>query len=147
MKKILLLAVISFGIVSVKAQKLDAAKVPEIVKQSFEKKYPGIIAKWEKEDNNYEAGFKQNGNEMSAVIEPNGTIAEIETDIKITALPATVLNYVKEHYAGKSIQEAAKNIKADGTITYEAGMADSDLIFDSNGKFIKEVKEGKEEKD
>ena len=142
MKKIVLMSALVAAIgFNACAQKLDAAKVPAEVKASFAKQYPGATARWEKEAGKFEAGFKQNGNTMSALFEPNGTMTESEMDIKITELPATVLAYVKEHYKGKIIKEGAKITKADGTINYEAEVDGKDVIFDTNGKFLKEVKD------
>ena len=123
------------------AQKLDAAKVPAAVKATFAKQYPGAAVKWEREDGKYEASFKQNGNVMSAMFEPNGTFTESEVDIKVAELPAAVLAYVKEHYKGKTIKEAAKITKADGAINYEAEVNGKDVIFDGNGNFLKEMKD------
>ena len=123
------------------AQKLDAPKVPAAVKAAFTKQFPGVTVKWEKEDGKYEAGFKQNGNTMSALFEANGTMTESEMDMKVTDLPANVLAYVKEHYRGKSIKEGAKITKADGTVNYEAEVDGKDVIFDATGKFLKEVKD------
>ena len=123
------------------AQKLDASKVPAAVKAAFTKQFPGATVKWEKEDGKYEAGFKQNGNTMSALFEANGTMTESEMDMKVTDLPAAVLSYVKDHYKGKSIKEGAKITKADGTVNYEAEVGGKDVIFDATGKFLKEVKD------
>ena len=123
------------------AQKLDASKVPASVKAAFAKQFPKTTVKWEKEDGKYEAGFKQNGNTMSALFETNGTMTESEMDIKVTDLPASVLSYVKEHYKGKRIKEGAKITKADGTVNFEAEVDGKDVIFDATGKFLKEVKE------
>lgn len=121
------------------AQKLDASKIPPPVKTSFEKKYPGVPGKWEKEDGNYEVNFKQGGTGMSMVIKPDGTIAETETDIKVSELPVSAQNYVKEHYKGKTIKESARITKEDGTVNYEAEVGGKDVLFDADGKFIKEV--------
>lgn len=142
MKRSLMLVIIasSFAFVAC-GQKLDAAKVPAAVKAGFAKAYPGAIAKWEKENGNYEVNFKKDGNDMSMLIQPNGSIVETETDIKISDLPAIVLTYVKEHYAGKTIKEAAKLVKADGSVNYEAEVNGKDVIFDANGKFIREAKD------
>jgi hypothetical protein len=142
MKKVSILVMMfaSFAI-SACAQKLDASKVPAAVKASFVKEYPGSIAKWEKENGNYEVNFKKDGTNMSLLIQPNGSIVETETDIKITDLPATVLAYVKEHYPGKNVKEAAKIVKADRSVNYEAEVNGKDVIFDINGKFIKEAKD------
>ena len=127
--------------ISACGQKLDASKVPAAVKTTFATKYAGLSAKWEKEDGKYEANFKQDGNTMSAMFMPNGTFTESEMDIKVSDLPASVLLYVKQHYAGKTIKAGAKITKADGTVNYEAEVSGKDVIFDTNGKFIKEVKE------
>ena len=123
-----------------RAQKMDASKVPAAVKESFGKKFPGLDAKWEKEDGKYEANFKQGTTIMSAIFEPNGIFKESEMDIKITDLPASVLAYLKEHYIGKSIKEGSRITMADGTVNYEAEVDGKDVIFDANGKFLKEIK-------
>ena len=119
--------------------------MPAAVKTSFTKQYPGTIAEWEKEDGKYEAGFKQGGNNMSALFEANGTMTESEMDIKVSDLPASVLTYVKEHYKGKTIKEGAKITKADGTVNYEAEVDGKDVIFDAEGKFIKDEKEAEKD--
>ena len=123
------------------AQRLDASKVPAAVKSSFAKQYPGVTAKWEKEAGNYEVNFKQNGTTMSALYDANGNPQETEMDIKVTELPATVQAYVKEHYKGKTVKEAAKITKADGTVNYEAEVGGVDVIFDVSGKFLNEAKD------
>ena len=137
MKKLMMMSALATVIgFSACAQKIDASKVPVAVKSSFEKQFPGAVAKWEKEDGKFEAGFKKDGNTMSALFEANGTMTESEIDIKVADLPATVLAYVKEHYKGKSIKEGAKITKANGTVNYEAEVDGKDVIFDANGKFI-----------
>ena len=141
MKKIMLMAVLAVFIAfSASAQKLKESDVPATVKASFAKQFPGVTAKWEKEDGKYEANFKQGSNIMSAMFESIGIFLESEVDIKIADLPATVLAYVKEHYKGKTIKEGAKITKANGTVNYEAEVDGKDVIFDANGKFIKEAK-------
>jgi hypothetical protein len=142
MKTILAVIVLSSGLsLAACAQNLDASKVPAPVKEAFAGKYPGITPKWEKENDKFEAGFKQGGSTMSALFEANGTMEESEVDIKVTELPAAVLSYVKEHYKGAAIKEAAKITRADGTVNYEAEVNKTDVLFDVNGKFLKEVKD------
>lgn len=142
MKKIIILpalvAVINF---TASGQKIDAAKVPAAVKAAFIKQYPGAAPKWEKEDGKYEASFKQAGNDVSAMFEPNGTFTESEMEMTGAELPATVVAYMKAHYNGKAIKGAAKITKEDGTVNYEAALKGKDVIFDANGNFLKEVKE------
>jgi hypothetical protein len=74
MKKIMLVVLVSGTLfnLTVFAQKIDAAKVPAMIKTSFTKDFPGITATWEKEKLNYEANFKQSGTSMSALYDANG---------------------------------------------------------------------------
>lgn len=142
MKKLLMMLVLGTSVAFVACgQKLAASKVPAAVKESFAKEYPGITPKWEKENGNYEVNFKKSGNSMSLLIAPNGSILETEIDIRIADLPPTVLAYIKEYYPGKTIKEAAKLTKADRSVNYEAEVNGKDVIFDANGKFIKEAKD------
>ena len=122
-------------------QKLNESQIPAAVKTAFQKQYPSVKASWDKEDVNYEANFKQNGKTMSAVIDKNGTIVETETDIPVADLPKAIQDYMKKNYPGTKIEEAAKIVKANGDINYEAEVHHKDVIFDVNGKFIKEAKD------
>ncbi|MDE3235173.1 MAG: PepSY-like domain-containing protein [Bacteroidota bacterium] len=125
---------------TVNAQKLKEAQVPAVVKAAFDKHFPGITAKWEKEDANYEAGFHQNGKEMSALFNANGNLTETEVTIKIDELPASVHQYIKKNHPNTKIKEASKITLSDGTQHYEAEVNGQDLIFDTEGNFIKAVK-------
>jgi hypothetical protein len=123
------------------AQKIKDADVPQIVKNAFTKSYPGQSAKWEKEKGNYEAGFKKDGKSMSATFQPDGKFLESETVIKESELPPAALTYIKANYKDKKIKESSKITSANGVHTYEAEIDDKDVIFDNNGKFLKEVKD------
>jgi len=142
MKKLFIL-VFATGAIALSAcgQKLKESQVPAEVKAAFQKQYPSITASWDKEDANNEANFKQNGKAMSTMIDKNGTIVETETDIPVTDLPKAVQDYMKKNYPGTRIEEAAKIVKANGDINYEAEVHHKDVIFDVNGKFIKETKD------
>ncbi len=115
---------------------------PQAARAAFVKAFPGSSnVRWVKEDANYEAEFKQNSKVMSAVFDNKGTLMETEVNIKTSELPAPVLQYVKEHYKGASIKEAAKITKPNGEVNYEAEVKKANLLFDANGKFIKEDKD------
>ncbi|CAN5749789.1 hypothetical protein BH10BAC2_BH10BAC2_06860 [soil metagenome] len=122
---------------------------PAPVQEAFKKDFPGItVKKWEKENGNYEASFSKVGKTMSAVFDAKGVWVETETDIEISALPAAVVAYVKANYSSAGIKEAA-HIKTPTGEMYEAEVKGKDLLFDMQGKFIKEVREegGKEDED
>ena len=133
----LLFALIVTKVFSADAQKILPSQIPDVVKASFAKQYPGVTATWEKEGNKYEAGFKKNNQLTSALFEENGIMTESEVIIKISELPTNVLAYIKQHYKGKTIKEGSKITKADGTINFEAEVGGKDIIFDAKGKFLK----------
>ena len=123
------------------AQNIKESQVPSNVKTTFQKEFPNATAKWEKEKGNYEVNFKKDGKTMSALINKEGAIIETETDIATNELPQTVLSYLKEHYKGAKVTEAAKIVNEKGELNYEAEVNGKDVMFDANGKFIKEVKD------
>ena len=118
---------------------------PVSAKASFEKSFAGSSkVKWEKEGAGYEVNFVQNGQEMSAVFNSKGVLQETETEIKQSELPAAASDYVKQHYKGGKIKETAKITKANGEVNYEVNINGKDVMFDSHGKHIKDVKEPKD---
>jgi hypothetical protein len=142
MKKILLIAgVISLSVLSGCEQELKDSEVPSLVKSSFAKNYPGVNAKWEKEEENYEAEFKKEGKSMSATFQPDGKMLESEESIIESQLPAAATGYLKTHYEGKRIKECARITGSDGTVTYETELEGMDVIFDNSGNFLKEEKD------
>lgn len=143
MKKITLFIPLSVAAAMiVSAQKLTLADVPAKVKATFAKQHPSLATvKWEKEKGDYEAGFKMDGKTISELYSADGTMKESEVDIKTSELPSSVQGYVKNHYKGSGIREAAKITAANGTVTYEAEVKKMDVIFDAAGNFLKEVKD------
>ena len=133
---LLLFALIAIT-VSADAQKVLASQIPDVVKASFAKQYPGVTATWEKEGDKYEAGFKKNKQLTSALFEANGIMTESEVIIKTPDLPANILAYIKRYYKGKIIKEGSKITKANGTINFEAEVGGKDIIFDAKGNFLK----------
>jgi len=142
MKKLALMMVAAMITSLTFAQKLQEKGVPAPVKTAFQKQYPNAKeTKWEKENDNYEADFEIEETDYSVLMDASGNILETELEISIDALPANVKNYVSKNYSGKKIKEAAKITDAKGTVTYEAEIKGKDLLFDSNGNFIKEETE------
>lgn len=138
MKKTLLVIGL-FISASVFAQKKDDA--PAAAKTAFAKAYPGVKGVWEKEDGNYEVTFETGGKKMSAIYDAKGAFKESEVEMEASQLPAIVSTYMSQHYKGITVKGAAKITKADGSINYEAAIKGKDVLFDANGKFIKEAKD------
>jgi hypothetical protein len=139
MKKIMFITAGLALSLAVSAQKAREADVPAAVKESFKKSHPNAKeVKWEKEGANYEAEFETGETEQSVVYDVSGRLVETEVEIKPDELPSTVKVYITEHRKGMRIKEASKITDAKGTVSYEAEIKGKDLLFDSNGKFIKE---------
>ena len=94
MKQVLILAAFALALAApAHAQMLKPAQVPAAAKATFKAKFPTVKTNsWEKEGDKFEAGFKMNGNTMSAVITPAGELVETVTDISPAKLPAAVIN-------------------------------------------------------
>ncbi|MXV14032.1 PepSY-like domain-containing protein [Hufsiella ginkgonis] len=135
--RVILLAAMAVTSFPALAQKLNAAKVPVAVKAAFIKAHPGTKVRWDREDKDYEAGFTVAGKEASEVYSAAGIKLSSETEINVSELPATVISYVKTHYKGAKIAEAAKIVNQDGVVNYEAEVKGKDLVFDAKGSLIK----------
>jgi hypothetical protein len=122
-------------------QSLKESAVPAPVKNALEKTYPGSKGKWEKEDGNYECSFKKDNKSVSLVINSAGIVLETETEIVKADLPPAVITHIDANYAGKTIKEIAKIVDKDGVVSYEVAVKGKDLMFDSQGNFMKEIKD------
>ena len=138
-----LFILLTLGAFSLRAQ--AGAEVPASVKQQLATRFPDVKkAKWKVEDQMFEAEFKRNGVQMSALFDATGNLLEQESEISKKQLPAAVTSYVAAKYAGYKIEEASR-LERDGKIFYEleieAKESDLELLFDSAGNFVSEVKE------
>lgn len=120
------------------AQKLTPAQVPAAVTATFKAKFPQVTANtWEKEGSQYEAGFKLNGQTMSALLTPAGALVETETDMAPSQLPAPVRAKLASAYKAYQVKEAATIVRADGSTVYEAevskGGKAQDVLFHADG--------------
>lgn len=141
MKKfILIIAMIGF-FVQTQAQELKVADVPVTVTDAFTLANPTIKdADWSKVGNNYAAEYDVNQLEKSITYDPAGVLVGMNEEIKVTALPAPVMAYVQKDNKEAKVMGAHKNTDAIGTVTYEAETVGNNLFFDSNGIFVKSVK-------
>ncbi|GAA5101696.1 hypothetical protein GCM10023210_41830 [Chryseobacterium ginsengisoli] len=132
MKKIILvMAAMCIGSLAYSQEKNDkeeGTEVPEIVEKAFQKAYPNVKAEWENENGKYEGSFKYKGQEMSVLYNAQGILEERETEIKVNELPLKIPVYITKNKLGK-IKEAAKIVKADGTVNYEAEIDGGDALL------------------
>ena len=94
-----------------------------------------------KEGDKYEAGFKQNGVTMSALITPAGELVETESDTSPPKLPAAVRATLVRDYKAYKVTEAAVLVLASGATPYEAKVSQGgkhyDVVFNAAGSLAK----------
>ncbi len=122
----------------------EKVNVPEVVKSKFSTMYPTVTSpKWEMEDGKYEASFSQGKMEASVTMLPDGSLFETEIDIDPMNLPQPARDYVANNLGGKKISSAERITNANGLVSYEAEVDDTDYMFDTIGQFTgKEEEEG-----
>ena len=141
MKKLFLLyCLAALSVSGTLAQDIKAKDVPTVVKNALAKKYPSATkVSWEKEKGNYEANWGGKSSEDTSVqFTPAGDFVEEVNAIVVSQLPPAVSDYIKAHYNDAKIKEAGRVTDAKGTKMFEAEIKGKDLIFDENGKFIKQ---------
>ena len=124
------------GSIFAKAQ-MNGGEIPVAVKNAFKKEYPQVKkVSFDDENGTYEAEFKLNGKAMSVTYSAKGMKEETETALKVTDLPKNIISYVAQKNYGR-IKEAARIVKSDGSVVYEAEVKSGDLLFNENGTFQK----------
>ncbi|WP_418123704.1 hypothetical protein ACNFU2_03365 [Chryseobacterium sp. PTM-20240506] len=142
MKKSGILIAFIVGAAMIHAQKIQTKDVPVQVQSSFTRKFPDAHhVKWEKEKGKFEAGFTSKGTSYSALLDATGNIIETEKLINPQSLSTPIKQFIIKKYPESSIKEAAQITDSKGVVTYEAEVNGMDIIFDANGKFLKEIKD------
>lgn len=135
-KSVMTIALIMLSFVSF-AQKTKEQNVPQVIKKVLNEKFPNAKnVKWDKEENNFEASFKNNNIDNSILFNANGKIIETEIAIEVNQLPKNALQYLNDNFKNQKVKEAAKIITEKGNLIYEAEIKGKDLFFDENGNFI-----------
>lgn len=138
MKKIIAVLAIGLSFTAANAQQVKETQVPPVVKSSFAKMLPGIKqVKWDKENKQFEASYTLGQHKGSVLFDNTGKWTEKETAIGVKELPQKALAYMKENFKGHTLMGAAKIIKANGEVQYEAEISGKDVFFTQQGIFIK----------
>ena len=148
MKYLTLLILFNIGLWSA-CNSQDSA--PASAVNAFKAKYPNVQnPKWEKESaDEWEAEFKADGREMSAVFKSDGTWLESETEIKAEDLPKAVQEGIATEFSGYEIEEAEAVERPGMALAYEVelekGEKTVEALFDADGALIKKSADDDEE--
>lgn len=131
-------------------------EVPAVVSKAFSEKYPEAKdAEWEQENENetaYEAEFKLNKKEMSAVFSANGTWLQTETEVDEKDLPAAVTAAIKKTFSAYKIEETELLERPNVPLAYEVELETKDdkeivVVFTADGSVLKQSTEEVEDQD
>jgi hypothetical protein len=119
-----------------------ATKVPELVRQAFEKDHPEVEAEfWENTKEGYAATFQAEEGLMKAIYSETGDWKETRTRILLRDIPADiqreirkVIGYSKTTYIGKVLSPKGQFYRIESE-TAEAVVV---RVFDENGLLISE---------
>lgn len=152
MKKSILLFVVFALAISLSAQDKSEVKVTEKAKATFAKIYSDIKeVKWVQEGKNeFKAEFKQDGKEVSTIIDAEGNLKKTKSEISTSELPIGVEELIANNHKEWAITKTAKIVDAKGNITFETQITkdkmNKNLMFTKDGKQIVKI-ESKEEKE
>lgn len=147
MKNIIMLFIAAMSMHYASGQKIKSSSVPAAVKSGFNQKFPNVKkAKWEMETASvYEAEFKQNGEEISANFDANGTWLETETEMEAKDLPKPVMDKLKADFNGYEIEEANKVESATLGSYYEVeiekGESNWEILIKEDGTILEKKPE------
>lgn len=119
------------------AQKTKEQNVPQVIKNTLREKFPNAKeVQWDREQNNYEASFKNNKVDNSILFNANGKVIETEIAITVSQLPKKALQYLNDNFKNQKVKELAKISTIKGNLIYEAEIKGKDLFFDKNGNYL-----------
>jgi hypothetical protein len=122
--------------------------VPSDVSSALKEKYPDLKSSevdWNREGNNYQAQFMNNGIKYEVVIDDSGNWVSTETQMTREQLPDKVKEGLKNStYNNWDVNEVEKREgpreKSVYIIEVEKGDQDYNVYFDQNGKMLKKIK-------
>ncbi len=145
-KSIFIIAVLTISIAAC------AQTPPKLVADAFNSRFQGANkVKWDQEEENeWEAEFKMNGEEMSASFDLVGKWLETESEIKKSDLPVTVLSTLNIEFEGWKIEGIEKLESPEFTgyeLSVEEGEQEFEVQISANGKIIAKKEVDEEDED
>jgi uncharacterized membrane protein YkoI len=140
-----------------KAEKIEPDKLPQKIKDAVMARFPGgEVTSAEKEKENgeivYDLALKHEGRKYEMDIKEDGTIVEIEKEVK--NVPEAITKAMKRKYPKAAIKEVMEVNKVTGKeekpihyeVTIEMAGKKKEVIVSLDGKSVKEEGEEKKEK-
>jgi hypothetical protein len=127
-------------------EKVPLDRVPPAVVKAVKAKFPNASLKQaEKEVEGgktiYEIGLEDAGSRVDVSLQEDGTVLEVEKEVRASALPKPVSDAVKRKYPAGTVKKAEEVTKGD-TETFEVVVAVGDkrreVVVDPAGKIVED---------
>lgn len=133
----IVLSFLGTAFVSCASTTIDQQEIPSVVMNAVMTKYPDAKdLDWEIKGDIYEAEFDLGKEDYEVWVNKQGTILKVEQEIKITAVPAVVLNKVKAAFNNAKLDDA-KRIEIGKEVYYEIEVdgtfGDQKVVYSANG--------------
>jgi hypothetical protein len=131
-----------FTAASLSAAQIPADKVPAVVTQSYQAKFPGKrTVEWKlKTDGNYEAEFRWNGVDVAVKFSTAGKWLETETTIPAAQLTKEVTAAIARDFKGYKIIETQRLEDVDKRVLLEVHLENAKEVvkaqFEPGGKLV-----------
>ncbi|MEK7729048.1 MAG: PepSY-like domain-containing protein [candidate division KSB1 bacterium] len=166
MKRIVTGIVLTFSILSLQAcdseeyeRKVEEKDVPPAVLQAFKAAYPnaevrGYSEESEGKEKLYEISFTNEGKQIDIAYASDGKLLEVEETIAQADLPEAVRTELQRAFPQAEIQRVESILKGESR-AYEVKLSAQEqgetkryeLVFEENGKLLKQEIEGEEEEE
>jgi hypothetical protein len=139
--KTVIYLVIALLLISCSKEGSKTTDQPEAVQNAFKSQYSNAKkVNWENDGELYIVEFETDKMEKEVTYDKSGKIMEVEWEIAVSDLPSTIQEYIENNYPEYEIEEAEK-MEKDSKIYFEVEIEGDDeeleLIFDSNGSFLR----------
>src|SRR5690554_908310 len=101
-----------FASLSVVAQDLSRNRVPSVVINEFQKRFPKAVdVDWELDKGVYQVDFEVDRLDHEVWFDREGRILKQEEEVKVRSLPEAIRSHVRQHHRGYMIMDAEKLIR------------------------------------
>jgi hypothetical protein len=140
MKKIILLLAFAGLIATTYSQTQNSNEIPAAVSRSFEKSHPNISpVTWSQSGDNYKASYVADNKTMTVTYSAAAKLMETESVISVASLPTLALKYLNDNFPHDYAKKSTKVTSAKGKSEYLVSINQTDITFDSQGKFVKQT--------
>lgn len=147
---LIVLSILMFSCNQPTNEKQDDLSKTNSPEASFKADYPDVKDyEWEEEAEYKEVEFEYDGLEVSVLYDKEGNFIQKEIEMAVSELPEVITTYITENYPKAEVEEAETLESKEGNF-FEVEIENEndeevELIFDSDGNFLKEIIELEDE--